>query len=90
MELIQGMRNKHELYALKSFLKDLSINVVSIDDKITNRAIFYMEEHFLSHNLRMADALIAATASVLSDILLTCNLKHYKMLTDVRVKLFKS
>lgn len=88
MELIQGLRNKNELKALKDFLKDFGITILPIDERITNRAIFFMEEHFLKHNLRMADALIGSTASVLNKPLLTGNVKHYKMLKSVNLKKF--
>lgn len=73
---------------MKDYLKDCGINVLTIDEKITNRAIFYMEEHFLSHHLQMAEALIGGTASVHNEPLLTGNHRRYKMLKDITVKRF--
>lgn len=88
MELVQGMRDKKELMALKDFLKNFGIKIITVDEMITNRAIFYMEEYFLSHNLRMADALIGSTASVIGEPILTGNQRHYKMLKDVKIERF--
>src|SRR5689334_409949 len=62
MELVQGIRNKAELRALRAALNAWEASIVYIDEQITTRAMFLMERHFLSHSLKMADALIAATA----------------------------
>jgi len=53
---------------------------------MSDRAVFYMEQHFLGSNLRMADALIAATAWILGEPLLTGNVKHYRVLKDIRLE----
>lgn len=88
MELIQGMRNKNELKALKDFLYNFKVKIIPIDERITNRAIFYMEEYFLRFNVRMPDVLIGSTASVFKKTLLTGDIKHYKMLKDIHLKKF--
>jgi len=47
------------------------------------------EKHFLSHSLRLADALIAATAITCGLPLLTGNDKHYRIIKELTVKLFR-
>lgn len=88
MELVQGVRDKKELMALRRFIRDWEVKVILVDESICNRAVFYMEEHFLNHNLRMADALIAAAAVITSDSLITGNVKHYQMIKDLTFKKF--
>jgi predicted nucleic acid-binding protein len=89
MELIQGMRDRQELELFKGFLRTRGVNVVGISEKMSDRAVFYMEQHFLGSNLRMADALIGATAWILGETLLTGNVKHYRVLKDVRLEKFR-
>ncbi len=59
MELVQGMRNARELQILRRTLKLKGWQVLPITEIISNRAMTYVEEHFLSGSLQMADALIA-------------------------------
>jgi predicted nucleic acid-binding protein len=51
--------------------------------------MFYVERHFLSHSLQLADALIGATALVYDLHLLTGNVKHYRMINELKMKNFK-
>jgi len=90
IELVQGMRNNKELRVLRSCIKDLNIEILPINELISMRASFYIEEYFLSHNIRLADALIAATAVLNGKDLLTGNAKHYKMIKDLGIKKFRS
>jgi predicted nucleic acid-binding protein len=88
MELVQGMRNKDELRVLRSTLRTRGAPVVPIDETISARAVFYCEEHFHSGGLRLADALVAATAVVQNAPLLTANIRHYRMIPDLILKKF--
>ena len=45
--------------------------------------MFYIERHYLSHSLELADALIGGTAIVYGLPLLTCNDKHYKVIKEL-------
>jgi len=56
MELVQGMRDKKELRALQKTLKSWNIKVIFISEEISLKALFYMEEYFLSHSLELADS----------------------------------
>ena len=88
MEIIQGLRNQQELKSWKAFLKEKSIQHFLIDPEITAKAIFWMEEFFLSHRLRMADSLIAATANAYGLDLLTGNVSDYRFLPGLNIKPF--
>ncbi len=89
MELVQGMRSKKELGQLRRALKIWNTKILYISEEISIKAMFYVEEYFLSHSLQLADALIGATAIAYSSPILTGNDKHYKMLKDVSITLFR-
>ncbi len=89
MELVQGMRNKDELEVLQVFINQRNIKILHISDEISQKAIYYLEQFSLSHHLRMADALIAATAFVAKATLLTANTKHYRAIYDINTKSFR-
>jgi len=89
MELVQGLRNKQEQVALHRFLEQFGFNVFSVSDVISQRALFLMEEWRLSHQMLMADALIAATAIEHGLSLLSCNEKHHRFLKMLKLKGFK-
>jgi predicted nucleic acid-binding protein len=89
MELMQGMRDKNELRIFKKSIKEMGIKTIYISEEISAKAIFYVEEFFLSHSMQLADALIGATTSTYGLKLLTANDKHYKMLSDVEIEVFR-
>lgn len=88
MELLHGLRNKTELQALRRQLRRWGATILQIDENISSRAMLYVEEFFLSHAVTMADALIAATALVHHDAVLTANAKHYRPIPGVQVTEF--
>ena len=89
MELVQGMRNKKELNNLRKALHIWNAKILYISEEISAKAMFYVEQHFLSHSMQLADALIGATAIAYGNPVLTGNDKHYKVLKDLRIKRFK-
>jgi predicted nucleic acid-binding protein len=88
MELVQGMRNKQELAALRRSLKKWQVKVLYVSEDISMKASFYVEQHYLSHAVQLADALIGATAVAYGLDLMTANTQHYKILKDVSLKAF--
>lgn len=90
IELVQGMRDKTELRAFRTMLHDWDIAVVLVDEDISARAAFYVEEHFHSSGLRLADALIVATAINRGLPLLTANIKHYKVFQELDLRRFRA
>ena len=89
MELVQGVRNKADLRTLRKALQYWKASISPIDSEISTRAMFLMETYALSHNLQMADALIASTAISLGELLVTANDKHYRMIEELEIKVFR-
>lgn len=89
MELVQGMRNKRELKALRETLLAWRTHILPIDERVSHKAMFYVEQHFHSHALRLADALIGATAVIHGLTLLTGNTKHYDVIKDLSLERFR-
>ncbi|MCE2946722.1 MAG: type II toxin-antitoxin system VapC family toxin [bacterium] len=88
LEVLQGMRNKAELLALKKMLEKRSATLLPITEAITQRAIELMETITLSHGLQMGDGLIAATALEHGIPVLTGNVKHFVTVPGLRVEAF--
>ncbi|MDP0501898.1 MAG: type II toxin-antitoxin system VapC family toxin [Verrucomicrobiota bacterium JB022] len=89
MELHQGARNKQEQKQIGKFLRELSFSVLPLSENISHRACIYVEEYSLSDSLEMADALIAATAVEYRHTVLTGNGKHYRMITEIDLEVFR-
>jgi len=83
MELYFGALNKRELVKIKSRLKKLEI--INLDQKITETAINMIERYAKSHGLHIPDALIAATAICRGIQLLTYNVKDFKFVEGIRL-----
>ena len=88
MELLQGMRDKTELAAVKKMLEFRSARIVPLTDVTTQQAIALMESLTLSHGLQMGDALIAATALEHQLTLLTGNVKHFRAISGLQLEAF--
>ena len=88
MELVQGLRNKKELNALRNALHGWKAQILYISEEISAKAMFYVEQHFLTHSMQLADALIGATAITHGLPILTGNDKHYKVMKDLQIKKF--
>ena len=88
MELLQGMRDKTELAAVKKMLELRAARIVPLTEVTTQQAIALMESLTLSHGLQMGDALIAATALEHQLILLTGNVKHFRAVGSLQLEAF--
>lgn len=88
MELVQGMRNKRELNTLRQALKVWNTRILYISEEISVKAMFAVEQHFLSHSIQLADALIGATAISYGLPLCTGNDRHYKVIRGIQLKRF--
>ena len=89
MELVQGMRNKDELRALKRALKQWKVKTIYMNEEISALALFYVEEYFLSHSMQLADALIGATSATHGMTLYTANDKHYRVIKKLDIFVFR-
>lgn len=87
-EVLQGMRNKAELLAVKEMLERRKARLLPLTEAITLRATELMESLTLSHGLQMGDALIAATAIEHQLPVLTANVKHFSAVSGLAVEAF--
>jgi hypothetical protein len=89
MELVQGMRNIIELNTLRKALNDWNAKILYISEEISVKAMFFVEQHYLSHSIQLADSLIGATAIAHGLTILTGNDKHYKIFKNLQLKKFR-
>ncbi|KXB09099.1 twitching motility protein PilT [candidate division MSBL1 archaeon SCGC-AAA385M11] len=89
MELVQAMRDKNELNNLRRALHSWGSKILYISEEISVKAMFFVEQHFLSHSIQLADALIGSTAISHGFPILTGNDKHYKILKGLQIKKFR-
>ena len=89
MELVQGVRDKTELRMLRRTVGLSGWRILPLTEGIGQRATLYLESFGLSYGLRLADALIAATAVEAGNTLLTANAKHYRCVSDLSLARFK-
>jgi predicted nucleic acid-binding protein len=59
------------------------------NENISTKAMFFVENYFLSSSLELGDAIIASTALANQEILLTGNDKHYKFIPNIQIQKFK-
>ncbi len=88
MELVQGLRNKQELTKFRKALNGWNAQILYVSEEVSAKAMFYVEQHFLSHSMQLADALIGATVIAHGLPILTGNDKHYKVIKDIQIKKF--
>ena len=83
MELLQGVRDNAELRLLRRTIRLNGWRILPLTEAIGHRATLYVERFGLSHGLRLADALIAASAVEAGATLLTANTRHYRCIAEV-------
>ncbi|NOY60461.1 MAG: type II toxin-antitoxin system VapC family toxin [Calditrichaeota bacterium] len=89
MELLQGAQNKNQHKYIKDFIASFGFVVLPFTENIGHRASIYIEEYTLSSGLRAGDAIIAATAVENNMPLASSNAKHFRMIKDLELKIFK-
>ncbi len=89
IELVQGLRNKEELNIMRNSFKRLKAGIIYINEEISTKAMFLVEQYYLSHSIQLADALIGATSMVYGLPLLTANTKHYKTIKNIILQKFR-
>jgi predicted nucleic acid-binding protein len=83
MELLQGARDKRETCLIKRFVVELGFRTLPLTENTGHRAVVYMEEYGLSSGLRVADALIAATAAENNLSLCSGDRSHYRAIVEL-------
>lgn len=78
MELLVGVRNKGELSSLDRFAQQFQI--LPLDEAISDQSVELLRLYRLSHGLLIADSLIAATALIYGEPLISKNQRDYKFI----------
>ena len=88
MELLQGCRSRTETGSVRGFVAENFSAVLYPNEAISRRAENLIAEHSAAHGLRLADALVAATAIETGRILATGNARHYRVVRGLRLRRF--
>lgn len=88
MELLQNPQSRMQIEFTKNFLDVFYFEVLPLTENIGHRAAIYIEEYSLKTGIRAGDAIIAATATENHLQLVSGNKKHYKNITDLKLKIF--
>ena len=86
-ELYAGVREGEERSRLERFLR--AFEIIPLDLSLAVQGGLYRRDYRQSHNVGLADALIAATATQRQVALVTLNRRHFPMLQDVIVPYHK-
>ena len=89
MELMQCAHSKRQRQLTRDFLHDFNFQVLPLTENIGHRAAVYIDEYALSDGLRVGDAVIAATSVENNRMLTTGNSRHFKVIKDLQLKVFK-
>lgn len=81
-ELYAGVKGDGELNTLDDLLS--LFRIVPVSPSLAKAAGLYKRDHFKSHGVGLADAIVAATAVDEHADLKTLNTKHYPMLTRLK------
>ena len=82
-EFIFGALNKMELAKIKKALN--AIQIIHVNEVVSERVLELLENYSLSHNLAVPDALIAATALTHKLQLYTLNVKDFKFIDGIEL-----
>jgi tRNA(fMet)-specific endonuclease VapC len=83
MELMQGAGDKRELAKIRKELS--SFDLLDFHNEIAKLSSHLLKSYFLSHNLQIADAIIAATSLVYNIPLFTHNKKDFRYIPDLEL-----
>jgi predicted nucleic acid-binding protein len=89
MELLQGAANMKQQKLAQHFLRTFQIKMLPLNENIGHRASIYIEQFAFSHGIRAADAIIAASAVEHGQTLCTSNAKHFRMIPELELKVFR-
>ena len=87
-ELYAGTREGAERKALEELLK--TFEIISLNEKTAIIGGLFRRKYLKSHNVGIADAMIAATAETENAKVVTLNKKHFPMFSEIIVPYQKS
>jgi predicted nucleic acid-binding protein len=80
-ELFSGVRGQDEINSLEIFIS--AFEILAVDADLAKTGGFYRRNYHHSHNVGLADAIIAASAEKINATLITVNVRHFQMLSSV-------
>lgn len=83
MELFVGCRNKTELQGLEKFLSRFQL--LKLSEQVSDTAVDLLRQYRLSHNLLIADSLIAASALVFDAPPISKNQRDYRFIAGLNL-----
>jgi hypothetical protein len=83
LELMVGCNNKKEFKALNQFLD--RFKVFHLSESISRKAVELFQQYRLSHDVLIADMLIASTALTYDVELISKNQKDFKFIDDLKL-----
>jgi predicted nucleic acid-binding protein len=89
MEIQQGAKSKLEMKTTRELFQQRGFRILPLSESIGHIAAALIEEHALSHGLRLNDALIAATAREAGETLATGNIRDFRPIANLDLKLFR-
>ena len=85
---LTGQARLAELARLKRGLAARNTDVLQVTPAISERAAELVDSLALSHGMRLADALIGATAIVHGATLITANTRHFEAVQNLVIEAF--
>jgi hypothetical protein len=83
LELMVGCKNKKEFKELNKFLD--RFKVFHLSEDISRKAVELFQQYRLSHDVLIADMLIASTALIYELELISKNQKDFKFIDDLKL-----
>ena len=67
----------------------MNVEIIPLTERISLCASDYVETYSLSHSMELADALIAGTCVEENEMLVTANDKHYRVVPELQIEVFR-
>ncbi len=81
-ELIQGAKNKSEVIKIEKYLTRFEL--IHFNKEISQKTLELLRKYSKSHSLMFADAIIAAVCLEKDLTLLTCNVKDFRFIKNLK------
>jgi tRNA(fMet)-specific endonuclease VapC len=84
-EILKTASSLEILKSLNGKLKKVDFLTIQLDEDISKLTLELIQKYHLSHSLSIPDALQAATALKYNCTFATCNQKHFKQITGLKL-----